>query len=161
MYHFCSSTFQSELFFQNDSVSLARCLTANNICWLMTTQLESQSREHLTNIIITGLLSLTCLASCLPEIKMWRNTITLIFSSSHLLIVPRSHLEWDQAVVGHRGEGVRQRHVERGGLRHERPLPCHHRPEAESILRRELVVTLQHYVQCQCRVSRPTNQINI
>ena len=109
------------------------------------TQLNSQNREHLTNIVITGLLSLICLACCLPEIKMWRNT--------NLFSFPRSHLERDQAAVGHRSKGVRQRHVERGGLRHQRPLPCHNRSEAESILWRKLT--------SQSRLSRPTNQCSI
>ena len=46
----------------------------------------------------------------------------------------RPHMERDQAAVGRRVEGVRERHVERRRLHHQLPLRRHHRTQSQGLL---------------------------
>ena len=53
----------------------------------------------------------------------------------------RPHMERDQAAVGRRVEGVRERHVERRRLHHQLPLRRHHRAQIACLLRREFFLS--------------------
>ena len=53
----------------------------------------------------------------------------------------RPHMERDQAAVGRRVEGIRERHVERRRLHHQLPLRRHHRAQIACLLRREFFLS--------------------
>ena len=123
MYHFCSFNFSIGNIFPKR----IRCRSKKHLLVdHNTTRVPEQRRSDKHNhyrLVITDMLGLL---PARDKNVTKHPTSPLPFS--------RSHMERDKAAVGHRSQGVRQRHVERGGLRHQRPLPCHHRSEAESIL---------------------------